>query len=404
LKKKLIVFSDTYLKSSETFIYTQVKALESLFDITFIAQNHVNLKKFPFKKTVEIKPNFRQKFTRIFNPLKLHSSYAAEIEQVFRKINPEVIHVHFGTNAVRIVPIVKKLGIPMLITFHGSDASKRLRDARYRSLLKRELGHFDFVCVSKALVKNLEEIGIELKEDHVFYNGVDVEKFPFVSRESVKTKLKLNKKIRFIQISRFVEKKGHRYTLDAFKKLLSSVDKPHLFKLQLIGSGPLEKEMKHYVKSSSMEENVDFMGTKDHKQIVELLRNADALLQHSITSRSGDKEGLPIVIMEAMSVGLPVISTYHSGIPELISDEVNGLLVNEKDVEAYYNKMMSLITMKKNLGVEGRKTIEERFKLEIQVRKLAERINRLSVGQNQIVNCLVFGYLTSLTLHFFNYL
>ena len=377
MRKKLVVFSDTYLKYSETFIYSQIKALEFVFDITFIAQKHVNLKKFPFEKIIEVKPNFRQKFTRIFNPFKLHSSYAAEIEQVFRKINPDAIHVHFGTNAVRIAPIVRKLGIPMLITFRGSDASKRLRDARYRSLLKRELGHFDFVCVSKALVKNLENIGIKLKEDHTLYNGVDVEKFSFISRESIKIKLELNKSIRFIQVSRFVEKKGHRYTLEAFKKLLSSVGKPHLFKLQLIGSGPLEKEMKHYVKSSSMEDNVDFVDKKDHKQVAESLQKADVLLQHSVTTRSGDTEGLPNIIMEAMSVGLPVISTYHSGIPELVSDGVNGFLVNEKDVADYHNKMVSLITMEKNLGVEARKTIEKRFNLEIQIRKLAERITRL---------------------------
>ena len=376
--RKIVEFSDTYLGSSETFIYTQIKALESLFDITFIAQNHINLKKFPFKKIIEIRPNFKQKLTRVFNPFKFHSSYAIEIEQIFRKINPELIHVHFGTNAVRIAPIVRKLGIPMLITFRGSDASKRLKDIRYRTLLKRELTHFDFICVSEALVRNLEEIGIEIKEDHVLYNGVDVEQFPFVIRDPIKTKLKANKTIRFIQISRFVEKKGYKYTLKAFKKLLSSVDAPHLFKLQLIGSGILEREMKHYVKSFSMEENVDFMGTKDHKQIVELLRNADALLQHSVTSRSGDAEGLPNVIMEAMSMGLPVISTYHSGIPELVSDGVNGFLVNEKDVEAYYHKMIQLITMEDNLGVEGRKTIEEKFNLETQIEKLAKRIASLA--------------------------
>ncbi len=107
------------------------------------------------------------------------------------------------------------------------------------------------------------------------------------------------------------------------------------------------------------------------KRVKELMKQADIFVHHSITASNGDQEGIPNVIMEAMATGLPIISTYHAGIPELITDEFNGYLVEEKDSEEYAKKIRKLLTEDISfIPLNARKTIEEKFNLKKQQIKL----------------------------------
>ncbi|MEM8938446.1 MAG: glycosyltransferase [Bacteroidota bacterium] len=380
MKKKVVVFNSSYLKGSETFIYSQLKGLEKAFDVSFVTQDLMNLEKFPNDKITRIKSSFDQNLIKIFNPFYFGKTYSFRLEKVLSELSPDAIHVHFGTNAMRLAHVVKKLRIPMLITFHGADASKRLSDARYKGMLRKELANFDFICVSKAIAQNLKNIGIHVTKEHVHYIGVDTNQFSFHKRALIDSKVRRNEKVKFIQVARFVEKKGHFFTLHAFKDFLKEVINPERFILQFVGSGPLEKKMKELACSLELIENVEFLGVKDHDDVKMALENADAFLQHSVTPSSGDTEGLPIGIMEGMSTGLPVISTYHSGIPELIEDSQNGYLVEERDIKTYSKKMVDLIhTDSSSLGKKARKTIEDMFNLKVQNKKLVEIIDNLYI-------------------------
>ncbi len=135
--------------------------------------------------------------------------------------------------------------------------------------------------------------------------------------------------------------------------------------------------MQNLCRNLGIDKYVQFVGLVNEKGVKELFREADVFLHHSVTSEEGDKEGIPTVIMEAMATGLPVISTYHSGIPELITNDVNGLLVKEKDVESYSDTLLKLENCPENIGKNARKKVVEEFNLEIETQKLFRIYDRL---------------------------
>jgi len=193
----------------------------------------------------------------------------------------------------------------------------------------------------------------------------------FVEYKKRRTKGK-NEKLRFLQVSNFVEKKGHKFTLKAFyeaKKLYPNTE------LLLVGDGPLRVEAENLANNLGLDSDVIFLGEKPQNEVPSLMYDSDIFVHHSVTGRDDDQEGIPTVIMEAMATGMPVISTYHSGIPELVINGKTGFLVQERDVDAFWKKMIELCkngALRKRFGVEGRRRIEEKFNIDIQNMKLEE--------------------------------
>jgi glycosyltransferase involved in cell wall biosynthesis len=211
-----------------------------------------------------------------------------------------------------------------------------------------------------------EKIG-NLNNYSIVNYGIPLDDFKYVERTSVKKKVDNGEKLTLLQVSNFVEKKGHFYTVSAFKELLNFYSNAQLI---LAGDGYLKGEIQELVNNLGLTKKVIFPGAVDHNQVSIFMSKADLFLHHSITSSQGDKEGIPNVIMEAMSTGLPCISTKHAGIPELIKDEDNGFLVAERDISSYVGKMKELLVKENDFNAQARKTIENDFNLEIQVNKL----------------------------------
>jgi glycosyltransferase involved in cell wall biosynthesis len=132
-------------------------------------------------------------------------------------------------------------------------------------------------------------------------------------------------------------------------------------------------QMKEVVESLKLSSSVDFLGFCSHDRVREELKREDIFLAPHVTARNGDKEGIPNTIKEAMATGLPVISTYHAGIPELVEDGKSGFLVKEKDVDglAYYlDKLVENPELREEMGRRGRKIVIDRFSLERGVEEL----------------------------------
>jgi glycosyltransferase involved in cell wall biosynthesis len=168
----------------------------------------------------------------------------------------------------------------------------------------------------------------------------------------------------FIAVGRFVDKKAPYYTLLAFKEVLHEFPNAQLI---MAGNGTLYNTVLNLVKYYKLENNVKLVDVINPEQFISYLKEARAFVQHSITAEDGDMEGTPVGILEACASAVPVISTYHAGIPDVIEHGVNGLLCNEHDISKMTENMISVLQDKNyavKLGAHARNIIRDKFSLE----------------------------------------
>jgi len=276
-----------------------------------------------------------------------------------------LIRACFGYGGLKMLPLCQQLKLPLITSFHGIDVSERAKRRIYRYRLKKlfEKGSL-FLVRSEVMKEDTSNLGCKGDKIVVHYGGVDVEKFRFKKRRETQGKVKI------LMCGRFIEKKGFEYGIMAFAQLLKKYND---IELRIVGDGYMQRKLKMLVKRLGAHKNLIFLGVKSHSEVAKEMRDADIFLSPNVTSRSGDREGIPNTIKEAMATGLPVVSTYHSGIPELVIDKKTGFLVPEKDVDGLVDRLDYLITHPEigdDLGREGRKVVEEKFNLFKQVRRL----------------------------------
>jgi colanic acid/amylovoran biosynthesis glycosyltransferase len=286
----------------------------------------------------------------------------------------DVVHCHFGHLGI-IGTQLRHIGAfegKICTTFHGWDMTEFLQisDATiYRQLFNK--GDL-FLPISKHWQKKLVELGCREQKIKVHHMGIDCKKFTYISRENT------NKRpVTIITVARLVEKKGIEYALRA---IAIAHQQTQSFQYQIIGDGPLRGELEALSTHLGIGHRVKFLGGQPQEYIIQMLNTSNFMLAPSVTSRSGDQEGIPVVLMEAMATGLPILSTMHSGIPELVEDGVSGFLVPERDVNALADKIIYLIENPQvwsRLGLAGRKEIEINYNIEILSRQLEEQFKNL---------------------------
>jgi glycosyltransferase involved in cell wall biosynthesis len=208
-------------------------------------------------------------------------------------------------------------------------------------LYKRSAGIITINQISKL---RLIELGFDQEFIHVIPCGVDVPEL-LLEKECKET-------VHCLAVGRMTAKKGPILTLDAFRRALEAY--PNL-ELDYIGEGELYPAAEQYVKAFNIADKVTFHPLQPHNIVCEYMKRADIFLQHSIVNPiDGDEEGLPVAILEAMSYGVPVVSTRHAGIPEAVVDGVTGYLVAEGDSVDMGNKISSLALNRNQRVVMGR--------------------------------------------------
>jgi glycosyltransferase involved in cell wall biosynthesis len=264
--------------------------------------------------------------------------------------------------------------LPLVVTFHGYDASLLLQNKVYVRNLKELFKYAHIITVSDNMKNDLIKLSDSADRFNVVRCGIPVDLFEYKERLPLPEKFAGGEEIIFLQVSNFVEVKGHKYTLEAFRNFLNHYDNA---KLILAGEGETKKSIQSLCRQLGIIEKVAFPGVVNEQEVTKLLLEADVFLHHSVSLPNGVKEGLPTVLMEAMATGLPVISTIHSAIPELIENGVDGFLVNERDIEEYSKTILNLKNVANSIGMMARKKVERNFNLDIESKKLLDIYSNL---------------------------
>ena len=280
----------------------------------------------------------------------------------------DVIHCHFGPNGV-LGAFLKEVGaLPgkLVTTFHGYDIAKRVHSSSglYGHLFST--GDL-FLPISERWRRELVRMGCPEERIRVHRMGIELSKFPFRPRHPG-----ADGKLRLLTVARLVEKKGVEFAVRAVARMAGQ--NPRIEYL-VAGDGPLREPLERLVAELGAGQVVRLLGWQPQDAVVRLMEEADAFLLPSVTDSEGDQEGIPVVLMEAMAQGLPVISTVHSGIPELVQDGRTGFLVPERDVDGLCVRMRQLMEhpiLCEEMGRQGREHIERHYDVDRLNAQLAE--------------------------------
>lgn len=355
-----------FTSSTETFIVNQINALDNYEHSVFTIE-YLNLLETDAKVYFPEKTSFLS--TKI-----LKKSHKAYFGNQFKKVNPELIHSHYITDALVFRPFTKNLDLPKICSCYGYDVS--VIPVRFKLVYKKYyqkiFEEYDmFLAMTEEMKKDLLEIGCPEKKIKVHYHGINTKQFDLRRNYEIRDQV-----FNLLTIASLYTVKGHLSVLKALAILVNQ--HPNIkFVYNIVGDGPIKNQLKNFVGKHGLSATIQFHGAVKHgPDFNDFLARADVFLHPSITTRQNDKEGIPGAVVEAMASGLPVVSTFHGGIPAVINDNKTGLLVRENDIEGITEKILSLYhseTLRKRIGKEAKKYAAD----QLDVFKKAEDLKKI---------------------------
>jgi colanic acid/amylovoran biosynthesis glycosyltransferase len=285
----------------------------------------------------------------------------------------DIVFADFGPTGRVARRVAQKLGRPFVVHFHGYDASARLAEADYGRAIRHVVA--DAACVitpSHHLRRRLQA--------HCGPGETRFEVVPYgPSAESIEAARSLAKTQPspvplVVALGRLTEKKQPLALLEAFQLVKAEVPDA---KLIIVGDGELRPAVESRIRVLGLESAVTLTGALPHDEALARIARGWVFAQHSATSARGDQEGMPLAILEAMSLGLPVVSTWHSGIPEAVEHEVTGLLVSEFDFEAMGAAIVRLLRdadARERMGAAAQAIAREKFNLNVRLDRLVSTL------------------------------
>ena len=363
----LAIFSPSQNPYSETFIQAHknfIKA-DKVYYFYGTSLDHIQIE----NKGPVLKPK-KQFFIKAYTKLTKQNK-KARIENEFvkqlSKLKINAILVEYGNHAHRLLPILQKSAIPFVVHFHGYDASVKeviKKQNNYKEVFEKATY---IVAVSTSMYAKLKDLGCPV--DKLVYNvyganPIFKERKPtFTSKQAV-------------AIGRFVDKKAPYYTIMSFKEVVKHHPDAQL---KMAGEGVLFNTCLNLIKHFSLEDNVKLLGVVSPKEVATLMQESYCFVQHSITAESGDQEGTPLAVLESALSGLPVVSTNHAGIPDVIKHEHTGLLCNEHDVDKMAENLIRIfddVGFAKKMGQNARNEHIEKYSLERHIASLEDTLRK----------------------------
>lgn len=373
------IFRNQLFKGSEVFIQQQAEALEN-FKKCYIGRRVIGKKpEGAVAHVLNERGDLAGKISEIANAF---TTSALPYQTVLKAQPLDLIHAHFAIDGLYALKLAQLKGIPLCTTLHGFDvtvSNKDLLTSRspawisyflHQKKLKNQGDKF--ICVSDFIAQQALRHGFPENKIVQHYIGIDIDKYKPRERQDYKGII--------LHVARLVEKKGTAVLINAIKHVK---ERNADVKLVIIGDGPLMGELKAQVSSLGLERNVTFTGALSHGDVMTWMRKASMLVLPSITAKTGDAEGLGMVLLEAAVTSVPVIGTRHGGIPEAIIDEHTGFLVRERDANQLAERIDYLLNNEQTsfeMGDNARNFIREKFNLSEQTLKLEKIYQELIHG------------------------
>jgi colanic acid/amylovoran biosynthesis glycosyltransferase len=270
----------------------------------------------------------------------------------------DILHAHFGPVGDSFRFAKELWRAPLIVSFHGYDYSNTPRELG-SDVYKKLFAIVDAITVNSQFASRaVESLGCPSEKIKRINYGLDLTDFPFRERT-----VKPGETVRILSVGRLVEKKGFEYALRA----IAILQKQHSnFRYDIIGDGPLKESLEPLARELGLGKAVQFLGARNTDFIRGAMSDAHLFLLPSVSASDGDQEGTPVSILEAQACGLPVVSTLHAGIPEILPQEHVDFLAPERNIAALAERLIYIIehpTSWAHIGAAGRMFIESRHEV-----------------------------------------
>jgi glycosyltransferase involved in cell wall biosynthesis len=373
----------TFLKPEMQSIYRQVTGLRRWRTIV-LTEQIANPDQFPFDNVFTLrKRGFRPRgnFLRRFfwkhirgiwpppgyvEPLPPRDFEFCDLLPLLKRHQPALLHIYYGHKARKYLPLVEKWGGPLLVSFHGVDVAANEDKKTYQASFADLFAYATIVAArSQSLLDRLAEMGCPPEKLRLNRTPIPLSHIKtFVRTPPTDGKWNL------VQACRLIRKKGLFTTIEALKRVVEAFPE---MTFTIAGEGTLRDELADAIVAAGLSQNISLAGWMDQASLMRLFEKSHLFLHPSETTGTGDQEGIPNSMLEAMASGLPVVATQHGGIPEAMDSGIDGLLVPERTPDELADALIRILSDSaffEQCSKNAARTASQRFGLEIQIENL----------------------------------
>jgi len=332
--RRVVMWRRDLLPGSETFVRSQLDGLTNWQGVALGALKVSSPISSPSDEILFTGSRLDRLRLKIFT----WTRYSLSLHRRLRQLKPDIVHAHFAMDGILIAPLCWLYRIPFVVSVYGVDVTAMAARSGIRGWVYRQRLASMFKKSAKILAvsEHLAEAAVLLGAPR---HKVVVQRLGIVLPE-VKTRDARAWEWDVLVVGRLVEKKGIDDLIRAAALAKTSDNKP--LRLAVVGDGPLRHSLEK--NATQLGVSVDFLGGQSPRNVEDIMRRSRLLAVPSKTAGNGDREGLPMILLEGAARGLPIVATRHSGIPEFVTHGVTGLLSDERDPESLAANIQRLIS------------------------------------------------------------
>lgn len=365
-----------WLPLTQNWMYTQVHHLQKLGEeVHVVCERLNNTERFRVEglHSMSTEPKIYQIMSRTLRKIGM-TKHLLHTKKNINRLQPAIVHSHFGHYAWEVMDVVKKVGSKHVVTFYGWDVNGLVYENpkwedRYKDLFNTVDG---ILCEGPFMAESIERLGCPRELIHVCHLGVEIDEIKFKPR-----KWEAGTPLRILIAASFREKKGIPVAIRALDMLAGEYD----IHLSIIGDAGTDqhsqtekKRILAEVEKCSFKKNTQFLGYKSHEELLNEAYRHHLFLHPSVTASNGDTEGgAPVVIIEMLASGLPVVASMHCDIPEVVGPEFKSYLSSENSHLNLADMIQGLLNNSKEwdgMLLKTRTYIAEEFNGAVQAKKL----------------------------------